>query len=139
MGALKHVSTFQLKNMDEYSHVRSQLEYEIQLLYPDKTIYLTMVAIFEALHNAIEHGKFPITVRVEQNVSNQELIVEVNDSGQGFSVDEKLKQISEKGVDQLLVENMFSTRGRGILLMFTTLKSVSFNRKGNKVSLVANL
>ncbi|RXI96375.1 ATP-binding protein [Anaerobacillus alkaliphilus] len=139
MDVLRHVSTFRLCNMDEYDIVIGKLESVIQSLYPEKPIYLTMVAVLEALNNSIEHGKFPITARVEQNETNKELHIEIIDSGQGFPVPEKIRVINTKGVDRLLEEKLFSTRGRGILIMYKTVKSVSFNASGNKVLLVASL
>lgn len=136
MPLFSKFSTFRIEKRSEYDELCSRLDHQIAVLISEKSVFLTKIAVLEALHNAIEHGKFPIDIEFFNDFETDELLIKVKDSGKGFLVEEKIELIKKKGPDQLLKEMLYSERGRGIYMMHKVVSSVSFNEKGNEVSLV---
>jgi serine/threonine-protein kinase RsbW len=89
-----------------------------------------MVATLEAVNNAITHGnKFNQAkiVLVEIAVEKNEMIVTVTDEGTGFN--------PSKIPDPTKPENIEELSGRGVFLMTKLADSISFNEKGNSVTM----
>ena len=89
-----------------------------------------MVATLEAVNNAVTHGnKFNPAkmVMVEITVEHNEMIITVTDEGTGFNP----KSIP----DPTKPENIEEISGRGVFLMTKLADSISFNEKGNSVTM----
>lgn len=89
-----------------------------------------MVAVMEAVNNAIVHGnKADMKKRVEIEFKSERgnLNVSVTDEGKGFKPGEV--------PDPTRPENIEEISGRGIFLMSKLADEIEFNRKGNNVIL----
>ncbi len=92
---------------------------------------LFIMAIYELLVNAVEHGnKFALDkkVEVELRVTEQYIYTAITDQGDGFDWQIAL----EKEYDYLSLDD----RGRGIGLSKMYVHHLSYNPKGNKASIV---
>jgi serine/threonine-protein kinase RsbW len=93
-----------------------------------------LLAVTEAVNNAIEHGNQnnpEKTVQISYTSSPQEVIFTVSDQGQGFD----LKQVP----DPTQPESKDPEAGRGIFVMKHLADKMEFVDKGNKVLLSFNL
>lgn len=89
-----------------------------------------MVAALEAVNNAITHGNKANPqkmVDVEIEFDQNEMKVTVTDEGEGFDP----KEIP----DPTLPENIEELSGRGVFLMNKLADSITFNEKGNSVTM----
>lgn len=89
------------------------------------------VALDEAFVNAIKHGnKFNTDkiVRVSAEVSPTEARFTIEDEGEGFNVSEI--------PDPCDPENLFKTSGRGVLIIHNIMDEVSYNERGNRLTMV---
>lgn len=89
------------------------------------------VALAEALSNAMLYGNGADEskrVRVELTVTAQAIITRVTDEGPGFNY--------EDVPDPTTPESLLKPDGRGIFLMRKLLDEVSFNERGNSVTLL---
>jgi CheY-like chemotaxis protein/anti-sigma regulatory factor (Ser/Thr protein kinase) len=89
------------------------------------------LALVEALTNAMEHGNDwdedkPVAVRAE--FTRHQMRVTISDQGRGFPW--------QRLPDPTHGSNLTAERGRGVFLMRTIMDQVSFNDKGNQVTLV---
>lgn len=134
MPLYRPFSSFTLENMEQYQELCLLLDRQIEEICNEANVFLTQVAVKEALNNAIEHGSFPIKVEFA-NLPTGEFSIKVIDQGDGFLVAEKLELIRKVGIDQLLEDKLYDLRGRGILIMLKTVREVLFNEKGNEVIL----
>ena len=104
---------------------------------PEETKHWLLMALREALANAIKHGNRQDTskrIHLEMDVVGQNLQISIRDEGQGFdpaAVD-----------DPLAPENRLKTSGRGIFYMKTFMDDVRFRRVeggGMEIVLTKNL
>ena len=89
-----------------------------------------MVAVMEAVNNAIIHGNkadLKKKVEIEFKSERRNLNVSVTDEGKGFKPGEV--------PDPTRPENIEEISGRGIFLMSKLADEIEFNRKGNNVIL----
>lgn len=89
-----------------------------------------LVATLEAVNNAITHGnKFDDSkfVNVAISVNNNVMTVMVTDEGKGFN--------PRSIPDPTKPENIEELSGRGVFLMTKLADSISFNEKGNCVTM----
>jgi Anti-sigma regulatory factor (Ser/Thr protein kinase) len=89
-----------------------------------------MVAVMEAVNNAIVHGNkadMKKRVEIEFKCERGNLNVSVTDEGKGFKPGEV--------PDPTRPENIEEISGRGIFLMSKLADEIEFNRKGNNVIL----
>ena len=92
-----------------------------------------MVAVLEAVNNAIVHGnKFSSDkfVNISLKSESDKLTVVVKDEGTGFS--------PESVPDPTLPENIEKISGRGVFLMMKLADEIKFNKKGNTATLIFN-
>jgi len=98
--------------------------------YHERDLFGIRLALEEALVNAIRHGHrndTTKTVRVRFQATEQQLLVEIQDEGPGFD---------PEGVpDPLSPENLERPGGRGVFLMRHYMTWVSFNERGNCVTM----
>lgn len=100
--------------------------------YTESSKFAVRLAIEEGLANAFRHGHkgLPATsgVHVTFNVTPDQLRVTIQDSGPGFD--------PHVVPDPTLDENLELPSGRGLMLMRAYMTSVTFNSKGNQVTMV---
>jgi serine/threonine-protein kinase RsbW len=98
--------------------------------YPERDLFAIRLALEEAIVNAVRHGHRndpSKTVRVRYQVSEQQLTVEIQDEGPGFD---------PEGVpDPLAPGNLERPGGRGVFLMRHYMTWVSYNERGNVVTM----
>ena len=98
--------------------------------YGGRDCFGMRLALEEALVNALAHGHGgdpSRQARVRYRVSADEAVAEVEDEGPGFD--------PQAVADPLAPENLERPSGRGLLLMRHYLTSVTFNERGNCVTL----
>jgi serine/threonine-protein kinase RsbW len=89
-----------------------------------------LVATLEAVNNAITQGNKANPqkmVDVEISFDNNEMIIIVTDEGPGFN--------PASIPDPTMPENIEELSGRGVFLMKKLADSISFNEKGNSVTM----
>lgn len=89
------------------------------------------IALDEAFVNAIKHGnKYDANkiVRISAEVSPKEARFTIEDEGEGFNVAEI--------PDPRDPENLFKTSGRGVLFIHNIMDEVSYNERGNRLTMV---
>lgn len=101
---------------------------------PDERLHALLVSVTEAVNNGIIHGnrndesKFvTVTVRLRDRA----LSVTVSDEGEGF--------VPSSVANPLQEENLLNTGGRGVFLMKAFMQSVTYNEKGNEVTMVMTI
>jgi serine/threonine-protein kinase RsbW len=99
---------------------------------PDETRHWILMALREALANAIKHGNardLEKRVHLEMNVTDGWLEIKIRDEGEGFD--------PETVEDPLVPENRLKTSGRGIFYMKTFMDDVRFSHaEGGGMELV---
>jgi serine/threonine-protein kinase RsbW len=131
-------------------HIREKIEFEFPsslnlmqiildyLLHRIEKVGITksdnshlFIALDEAYVNAVKHGnKFDANklVRISVEVSPRKASFTFEDEGEGFDV----KSIP----DPLDPENLFKTSGRGVLLIHNIMDKVTYNSRGNRLTMV---
>ena len=90
---------------------------------PDETRHWILMALREALANAIKHGNLQNAAKrvdVEMEVVADTLQIRIRDEGSGFE--------PQDVADPLAPENRLKTSGRGIFYMKTFMDDVRFRR-----------
>lgn len=104
---------------------------------PEETRHWLLMALREALANAIKHGNrqdVSKRIHVEMDVIGENLQISIRDEGEGFEP----SQVD----DPLAPENRLKTSGRGIFYMKTFMDDVRFRRVeggGMEIVLTKNL
>ncbi len=96
----------------------------------EEKLHALLVAVTEAVNNGMIHGNKNDAskhVTVTCAMSRKVLTVTITDQGGGFT--------PEALPNPLHDENLLRAGGRGVFLMKTLMQSVSFNKKGNKVTM----
>jgi serine/threonine-protein kinase RsbW len=89
-----------------------------------------LVAALEAVNNAIVHGNKSSThklVDVEIEFDENQIKITVTDEGEGFD--------PKKIPDPTMPENIEELSGRGVFLMTKLADSITFNARGNSVTM----
>ncbi|MBC7797797.1 MAG: ATP-binding protein [Pyrinomonadaceae bacterium] len=89
------------------------------------------IALDEAFVNAVKHGNrfnHEKIVKISAEISPSEARFTVEDEGEGFDV--------SAIPDPLDPENLFKTSGRGVLLIQNIMDEVSYNERGNQVTMI---
>lgn len=98
--------------------------------YPEASKFAVRLAVEEALSNAIHHGhrEHPSTpVRLEYRIDPGQVVIRIEDQGPGFD---------PSGVpDPTLDENLERPSGRGLMLIRAYMTRVTFNPKGNQITM----
>jgi serine/threonine-protein kinase RsbW len=100
--------------------------------YPEASKFALRLAVEEAMANAHRHGHRGLPedspILLEFRVTDREAVVTVEDAGPGFN--------PGTVPDPTLEENLERPSGRGLMLMRAYMTSVTFNERGNRVTLV---
>ncbi|HMS42754.1 MAG TPA: ATP-binding protein [Pyrinomonadaceae bacterium] len=89
------------------------------------------IALDEAFVNAVKHGnKFDAnkTVKVSAEVSTKEARFTIEDEGEGFDV--------SAIPDPTNPENLFKASGRGVLFIHNIMDEVTYNERGNRLTMI---
>ena len=102
---------------------------------------LMEVAVNEAVNNALKHGNSGriaklITLKL-YILNNTQLIVTVNDGGAGFPGNQRLLELPLKQC--FISKDAVKDSGRGLMIMESATDGLSYNSKGNEVTLIKNL
>lgn len=121
-------------------HERDQVEHFLnnvillleKFAYPKAACFAVRLALHEAITNAFEHGheKLPpqTPVGIEYKINSVEATFTIEDQGPGFT--------PAAVQDPTLDENLEIPSGRGIMLIRAYMTDVSFNPKGNRITMV---
>jgi serine/threonine-protein kinase RsbW len=112
--------------------VQQQLLDEVQARgFRQECLFAIRLALDEALANAVRHGNDndpDKQLSIMWSITDDRVTISVEDEGHGFNPD---------GLpDPTLEENLTRPHGRGVMLMNAYMTRVSFNRRGNRVTLV---
>jgi serine/threonine-protein kinase RsbW len=120
-----------LRTSAEMLPILDKIEAYMRLLgYPSKDIFAVKLVLGEAVCNAIRHGNrgdHSKHVHVGYLVLANEVFMEVQDQGQGFD--------PTRVPDPLVEERVDRPSGRGLFLMRVYTSWLSYNAKGNRVTL----
>jgi serine/threonine-protein kinase RsbW len=97
--------------------------------YSGTDIFAIRLTLYEAAVNAFRHGNRGDTrkcIVVRYLLTAAEVLLEVEDEGQGFDPDQVPDPLTEPYLDR--------PGGRGLFLMRTYMTWVSFNQQGNRVT-----
>jgi len=99
--------------------------------FADDAVFAIRLALDEALTNAVRHGNASDptkNVTVVYEVNAEQITIAIEDEGPGFD---------PGGLpDPTAIENLCRPHGRGVMLMKAYMSDVSFNKQGNRVTLV---
>lgn len=99
--------------------------------FAEQSLFAIRLVMDEALTNAVRHGNGSDptkNVTVEFSADATKLTVSIEDEGPGFKPEEL--------PDPTAVENLCRPHGRGVMLMRAYMTDVSYNDRGNRVTLV---
>jgi len=117
IGYIKKVSHELLEHLKRHGIDRS-VQFDVRL------------AVEEAIRNAIEHGnnynkELPVLIRYI--VDSEKITVDVKDKGKGFH----LKNVPDPREE----DNLFEEGGRGVFLIHKLMDKVTYNKRGNRVTM----
>ena len=116
---------------DAPSVVRDILSALAEHGYHENACFAVHLALDEAITNAIRHGNCcdpDKTVRIDLRICDQRVVIDIEDQGPGFD--------PEALPDPTVGENLEKPHGRGVMLMRAYMTEVSYNARGNRVTLV---
>lgn len=99
--------------------------------FSDESLFAIRLAVDEAIANAIQHGNRGDPskhVTIRYRVDRDRFEITVADEGHGFHPDQL--------PDPTTPENIERPHGRGVMLMRAYMTEVSFNERGNEVTMV---
>lgn len=99
--------------------------------FSPREVFSVRLAMEEALVNAIKHGNQmdpDKTVKLDGHVSAEEASISIEDQGEGFDPGDL--------PDPTADENLDLPGGRGVMLIQSFMDSVSYNEKGNRITMV---
>ncbi len=118
-GPIRMSLTSRFENIEMAQHLCSQLLEGRDV--PEETRHWILMALREALANAIKHGNLQDLskrVHLEMDIVVDTLVISIRDEGSGFD--------PETVGDPLTPENRLKTSGRGIFYMKTFMDEVRF-------------
>lgn len=101
-----------------------------QNAWPMRECFGVRLALEEALVNAIKHGNRmepDKKVYIACTLTSDEITVVIEDQGDGF----KLEEVPDPTED----DNLEKPGGRGIMLIRSFMNSISYNDKGNRITM----
>ncbi|MFO7819237.1 MAG: PAS domain S-box protein [Halanaerobacter sp.] len=110
---------------EEAYKVKAQAEEFLTAYYQE--IDEILIGLHEAIINAVEHGnqqKYSSKIKVDLFISEDGIMIEVEDEGKGFAWRDKLKEEFSL--------NNFSERGRGIMISKKIFDYFGYNQLGNR-------
>lgn len=97
-----------------------------ELLIPDEKFYNIMIAVTEAVNNAVNHGNKLISEKIVEftvRANKDEMYIKVTDQGDGFDPD--------KIADCTDPENLLKSSGRGVYIIKELMDEVEINSSSN--------
>ncbi len=99
--------------------------------FPEAACFAIRLALEEAVYNAFRHGHRELPdepVSLEWKLQDQSLTMTVTDKGPGFN--------PESIPDPTTEDRLELPHGRGLMLMKAYMTSISYNERGNRVTMV---
>jgi serine/threonine-protein kinase RsbW len=131
LGAHEAARRVTLRSLAELRPLSEKVDTWMRVLgYPGKDIFAVRLAVGEAILNAFRHGNQGDpgkVVRVSYLLTADEVAFEVEDEGAGFDPAQVPERRPGEGNKRM--------SGRGLFLMRVYMSGVSFNRRGNRVTL----
>jgi serine/threonine-protein kinase RsbW len=134
-GPIRMSLSSRFENIEMAQHLCSKLLEGREV--PEETRHWILMALREALANAIKHGNqqdLTKHVHLEMDIVGETLAIAIRDEGSGFD--------PARVDDPLAPENRFKTSGRGIFYMRTFMDEIRFDRHtsgGMEIVLKKNL
>ena len=122
----KYIKDISSKVVDFLKQARSNIDQSL--------LFDVRLCIEEALINAIKHGNKMnqrLTVAVNYKINGDKLVVVIEDEGGGFNY----KHLP----DPTKENNLLRGSGRGVYLIHHLMDEVTYNKKGNQLTLVKYL
>jgi serine/threonine-protein kinase RsbW len=94
-------------------------------------VFAVHLALEEAFINAVRHGnKMDPTkeIKIDYSVGSDKVEISMTDEGDGFDPDSV--------PDPRCAENLYKTKGRGLLLIRSYMDIVKFSKQGNRIHMV---
>lgn len=131
LGLESNLQCTLIHSIGEIRSVAEKLEGWMRLLgYPWRDIFAATLVLHEAASNAVRHGnrRDPAKwVRISFLVTPAEVLVGVEDQGNGFDLDLAARPFADAGPDR--------PGGRGLLLMRAYSSWLIFDPPGNRVTM----
>lgn len=133
---MNKASSVQIKStLSETSKFTQSLLKHLQDFCVDEAaVFDIKLALEEALINAVKHGsknKSALSIEIDYSISDSSFKISIQDQGSGFNY---------KGLqDPTAGKNLLKTQGRGIYLIRHLMDEVSFNKSGNKITMIKYL
>lgn len=127
-GGLELHFSATLKNIDQAD---KETRKYLSLIGKDECAFGILLVMREALHNAVERGcalDHRKNIRYALGLENDNLVMEVEDEGDGFDWRTSMKRAPEPGSDHR----------RGLTIMKRCSDEMKYNEKGNVVVLTIN-
>lgn len=99
--------------------------------YSDDAVFAIRLSLDEAISNAVRHGNkgdADKPVHIEFHVNDEAATITIEDQGHGF----RPEQLPDPTAD----ENLEKPCGRGVMLIQAYMTQVSYNDRGNRVTMV---
>ena len=123
---------FKLRNLDEARAAEEKLLADISSCgYDEAAVFAIRLAVEEALNNAIRHGNCMDSSKVAEfafEINEKQVWVRIVDEGSGFDPNDL--------PDPTGAEHIEKASGRGVMLMKAYMDDVSFNERGNELTMV---
>jgi serine/threonine-protein kinase RsbW len=124
-------ATFASKLSEVPPVLKRIMEDVVRAGFPDECRFAIQLALDEALVNAARHGNKldpSKTVHAAWSFDDKQFRISIEDQGPGFDPDALPDPTAE--------ENLACPHGRGVMLMRAYMTEVSFNKRGNKVTMI---
>ncbi len=132
------------KELREFCYVRNSVAEYIHAALgnlSESHSILMEVAVNEAVNNALKHRTCAKTTKLITLklfiLNDRQLIVKINDGGEGFPGNQMLAELPVKQC--FISKEALKESGRGIMIMESATDGLSYNPKGNEVTLIKNL
>jgi serine/threonine-protein kinase RsbW len=99
--------------------------------YSDDALFAVRLALDEGISNAVRHGNKNVLdrlVHIDYHVDECAAVISIEDQGEGFHPD----HLPDPTAD----ENLEKPCGRGVMLIQAYMTEVSYNARGNRVTMV---
>jgi serine/threonine-protein kinase RsbW len=142
MEAGKYENSFSISRLDEFDAIRDRMK---QLMeesgYSEAAVSEVAICFEEMVINAISHGNNDDPAKkahIDFSVSEERVEIVIEDEGPGFDPDTLDDPTDIERLKEALMNNEEDVfmHGRGIFLTRKYMNEVTYNNKGNRVTLV---
>ena len=148
----KYIIKSSLRDVDS---VIKEISSDVNIFFAADDLREFLLGVYEMAVNAVEHGNFAITYEMKKDwlrndvyeeelanlinklghkqifinleISKNIIIIKIQDEGKGFNIQEQMKKQT--------MDNILRESGRGIIITKHFFDDVSYNEKGNEVTI----